>query len=53
MEGNKIVVIWLSELVVMAFIATFSPDTLAWNSMTSGIAYSVLAWIPAIIFGVK
>lgn len=53
MNDNKIVVIWLGELLVMAIIATFAPDSLVWNSMTGGITYSVLAWIPAIIFGVK
>lgn len=53
MNMRLVVVVWLIEIFVMAIISTFVPDILVWDSMTSGIAFSVLAWLPAFIFGVR
>ena len=43
------IIVWILELLLMGTLAHIWPDALVYDTMLGGMAYAVLAWIPALM----
>lgn len=43
------IIVWILELLLMGTLALLWPDCLAYDSMIGGMAFAVVAWVPALM----
>ena len=39
--------VWFFEVIAMLIVSTFWPNVLEWNTFNAGLAFSLLALVPA------